>query len=86
MQLRHYKTLGLDYLLARTNALAGRLTGDDRARGWSVHYLRDDDSIRAQFQEQLTQAESVPSPRVTKPNKKPKRKRWWRRLSSELWR
>ncbi len=86
MQLRHYKTLGLDYLLARTHALAGRLTGDDRARGWSVHYLRDDDSIRAQFQEQLIQAEPVPSPRVTQPNKKPKRKPWWRRLSSALWR
>jgi hypothetical protein len=78
MQLRHYKTLGLDYVLARAHALAGRITGDDLARGWSVHYLRDDDSIRAHFQEQLAQAKPVPSPLVTKPKKKP----WWRRLTS----
>jgi glycosyltransferase involved in cell wall biosynthesis len=84
MQLRHYKSLGLDYVLARTHALAGRITGGDLARGWSVHYLRDDDSIRAHFQAQLTQAEPVPSPRVTKPNKKPDKKPWWRRLTSNL--
>jgi len=82
MQLRHYKTLGLDYLLARTHTLAGRLTGDDLARGWSAHYLRDDDSIRAQFQEQLAQAEPVPSPSRVKRKKEPKKKPWWRRLTS----
>jgi hypothetical protein len=81
MQLRHYKNLGLEYLIARTHALAGRLTGDDRARGWSVHYLRDDDSIRAHFQEQLSQAEPVPSPPGTTPDKKTKKKPWWRRLT-----
>lgn len=83
MQLRHYKTLGLAYLLARTHALAGRLTGDDRARGWSIHYLRDDDSIRAHFQEQLAQAKPVCSPSGIQPNNRPKRKRWWRRLASK---
>lgn len=80
MQLRHYKTLGLDYLLARSHALAGRLTNDDRARGWSIHYLRDDDSIRAHFQEQLTQAKPVPSPSGRKPPNEPERKSRWRRL------
>jgi hypothetical protein len=84
IQLRHFKTLGLDYLLARTHALAGRLTGDDLARGWSAHYLRDDDSIRAEFEKQLSQAEPVPSPPVAKPKKKPKKKPWWRRLTSNL--
>jgi hypothetical protein len=82
MQLRHFKTLGLDYLLARTHALAGRVTGDDVVRGWSVHYLRDDDSIRAEFEKQLSQAEPVPSPPVAKPKKKPKKRPWWRRLTS----
>jgi len=84
MQLRHYKTLGLDYLLARTHALAVRLTGVDHARGWGAHYLRDDDSIRAQFQEQLARAEPVPSPQGTRPNKRPKKKPWWRRLRAML--
>jgi glycosyltransferase involved in cell wall biosynthesis len=82
MQLRHFKTLGLDYFLARTHALATRINADDRARGWSAHYLRDDDSLRAQFQEQLTKAEPVPSPPVAKPKKEPKKKWWWRRLTS----
>jgi glycosyltransferase involved in cell wall biosynthesis len=80
MQLRHYKTLGLDYVLARSHALAGRLTNEDRARNWSTHYLRDDDSIRAHFQEQLTQAAPVPSPPMLKPKDRPKKKPWWRRL------
>ena len=84
MQLRHYKSLGLDYLLARSHALAGRVTEDDRARGWSVHYLRDDDSIRAHFQEQLTQAEPVPSPVGIEPNRKPNKKPWWKRLTSSV--
>ena len=80
VQLRHYKNLGLEYLLARTHALAGRLTGDDLARGWSAHYLRDDASIRAHFQEQLAQAEPVPSPSPTEPSRKSnKKKPWWRR-------
>ncbi len=62
MQLRHYKALGLDYVLARSRALATRLTDHDRARGWSTHYLRDEDSIRAAFHVQLTQAEPVLAP------------------------
>ncbi len=82
MQLRHYKTLGVEYLLARSHALATRLTNDDRARGWSIHYLRDDDSIRAQFQAQLARAEDLPLPPQTKSNRKPDKARWWRRLSS----
>ncbi|MGZ4985360.1 MAG: glycosyltransferase family 2 protein [Chthoniobacterales bacterium] len=81
MQLRHYKNLGLDYLLARNHALAGRLTDDDRARGWSTHYLRDDASIRAHFHEQLAQAKPVPLPKATKPDKMPKKKSWWQHLS-----
>lgn len=86
IQLRHFKTLGLEYLLARTHALATRVNADDLARGWSAHYLRDDDSIRAEFEKQLSQAEPVPSPPVAKPKKKPKKKKpWWRRLSSNLW-
>ncbi len=85
IQLRHFKNLGLDYVLARTHALATRLTGDDLVRGWSAHYLRDNDSIRAQFEKQLSQAEPVPLPPVAKPKKKPeKKKSWWRRLTSRL--
>jgi hypothetical protein len=84
IQLRHFKSLGLDYVLARTHALAGRLTGEDLARGWSAHYLRDDHSIRAQFQEQLTLVEPVPAPPLTKPTQKPQRKPWWRRLGSNV--
>ena len=84
IQLRHFKNLGLDYLLARTHALAGRLTSDDLARGWSTHYLRDDDFIRAEFQKQLALAQPVPPPRVPKPKKEPKKKSWWRRLISKL--
>jgi hypothetical protein len=84
MQLRHYKNLGLDHLLARTHALAGRLTSDDLARGWSAHYLRDDDFIRTQFQEQLSQAVPVRLPSRSKPKKKPKKKSWWRRLTSKF--
>lgn len=85
MQLRHFKTLGLDYVLARTHALAGRVNDDDLARGWSAHYLRDDDSIRAEFQRQLAEAQPVPSPSRTKLKKKPeKKKSWWRRLVSKF--
>ncbi len=82
MQLRHYKNLGLEYLLALTHALATRVNEDDRARGWSGHYLRDDDSIRAHFQEQLRQAAPVLSPPLSKPSTKPIRQPWWRRLTS----
>ncbi len=83
MQLRHYKNLGLDYLLARSHALATRLTNEDRERGWSTHYLRDDDSIRAHFRDQLAQAEVVPTPPLkAKSKKKPQKASWWRRLSS----
>ena len=78
LQLRHCKALGLDYLLARTHTLADRLTNDDRARGWSTHYLRDDDTIRAQFQKQLAEAAPVPSPPVMKVAKEPNKKSWWR--------
>jgi glycosyltransferase involved in cell wall biosynthesis len=84
MQLRHYKNLGLDYLLARMHALAGRVAASDTARGWSGQYLRDDDSIRTHFQAQLTQAEPVPLPRVAKQTKIPNKKPWWRRLISKL--
>ena len=81
MQLRHYKSLGLDYVLARTHALAGRLNEEDRARGWSAHYLRDDDSIRAHFEKQLAQAEPIPAPPPLPKEKKKKapKKRWWQR-------
>lgn len=84
LQLRHYKTLGLDYLLTRAHALARRLTGNDLARGWGVHNLRDDNSIRAHFQELLSRAQSVPSPSVTKQSNKPNKKPWWRRLTSSV--
>jgi glycosyltransferase involved in cell wall biosynthesis len=83
LQLRHYKNLGLEYVLARTHDLAGRVNSDDLARGWSAHYLRDDDSIRAHFQEQLDQAETVPSPQGAQPENEPRRKSWWRRLRSK---
>jgi glycosyltransferase involved in cell wall biosynthesis len=79
-QLRHYKSLGLDYLLARNHALASRLTEEDRARGWSGHYLNDDASIRAQFIKKLAQAETIPSPpRLPKAPKRSEKKHWWRR-------
>jgi glycosyltransferase involved in cell wall biosynthesis len=77
MQLRHYKNLGLDYVLARCHELASRITPRDTARGWSGQYLRDDDSIRAHFQKQLASAEVVPSPRVDPPARKSLRQRLW---------
>jgi glycosyltransferase involved in cell wall biosynthesis len=79
MQLRHYKNLGLDYLLARTHALAGRLTDEDRARNWSGHYLRDDELIRAHFQEQLCKAGPVPSPTGDEQKATRRGGSWWRR-------
>jgi glycosyltransferase involved in cell wall biosynthesis len=83
VQLRHYKNLGLDYLLARTHALATRVNSDDLARGWSAHYLRDDDAIRAEFQAELAKAGPVPLPPRTKPKRIPEKKRWWRRLTAK---
>lgn len=62
VQLRHYKALGLDYLLARSHALAGRLTQEDQARGWCGHYLNEDGLIAAQFLKQIAQAKEVPLP------------------------
>ncbi len=82
MQLRHYKNLGFDYLLARMHALAGRVSASDNARGWSGQYLREDDSIRTHFQKQLMQAETIPLPHVAKPANPPNKKRWWQRLTA----
>lgn len=82
IQLRHYKSLGLNYLLRRTHALATRVMKDDYAQGWSSHYLRDDDSIRKDFEERLAAAESIPAPPRLPKIKKAKEKktrRWWQR-------
>lgn len=78
-QLRHYKSLGLDYLLARSHALAGRLTNDDLTRGWCGHYLNDDESIRAHFLNKLKQAEEITAPRLLKKaEKRTEKKPWWK--------
>ena len=82
MQLRHYKNLGLDYVLARTHALATRLTNDDVARNWSLHYLRDDDSLRATFFEKLARAVEIPAPPTLKRNESPAKRFWWSKLVS----
>ena len=64
MQLRHYKALGLDYVVARSHALASRFSSEDLGRGWGLHNVRDEDTIRAQFQEQLSAAHFVPPPKT----------------------
>ncbi|HKQ37758.1 MAG TPA: glycosyltransferase family 2 protein [Verrucomicrobiae bacterium] len=66
MQLRHYKALGLDYILTRSHALAGRFSEEDLARGWGLHNIRDDEAIRVQFQEQLDAARFVAPPKPAK--------------------
>ena len=82
VQLRHYKSLGLEYVLRRTKALASRVSEEDRALGWAAHYFRDEDTIRADFQRQLAQAEPIPAPSpVATPRKEAQRKRWWQRRS-----
>jgi len=80
LQLRHFKSLGLDYVLERNHALGGRLNQEDRARGWSTHYSRHDDSIRAEFLQQLAHAEPVSSPpRLPKRSQELPGKSWWQR-------
>jgi hypothetical protein len=59
VMLLHYKHLGLDYLIPRSNALRGRRTEFERARGWSLHYSRTADEIRQDFEEMLRNAEDL---------------------------
>lgn len=80
VQLRHYKSLGLEYVQRRTKALGSRVTDEDRSLGWGAHYFRDEDTIRADFQRQLTEAKPIPTPSaVETPRKEAQRKRWWQR-------
>lgn len=42
VKLLHYKCLGLEYFVARSNQLRGRLREMDLARRWGNQYVRDD--------------------------------------------
>ena len=59
VKLLHYKQLGLDYLIARSNELRGRSTAFDREQGWSLHYERPAEDIRAHFDQMLSEAMDI---------------------------
>jgi hypothetical protein len=60
-KLLHYKALGLDYLLDRTQQLRARKTSFDLERGWGVHDLRPVDEIQLGFDQTLHGAQDISS-------------------------
>jgi hypothetical protein len=59
VMLLHYKQLGLEYLLWRSQALKDRTTALDRERGWGAHYYRPADQIGLEFEMMFRSAEYV---------------------------
>jgi|CZKQ01.1.fsa_nt_gi hypothetical protein len=59
VKLLHYKQLGLDYLLWRSNELRGRKTEYDRERGWGIHDYRSADEIERDFKTVLGDAQDI---------------------------
>jgi hypothetical protein len=59
VKLLHYKALGFDYLLDRTQQLRARKTSFDLERGWGVHDLRSADEIRLGFEQTLHGAQDI---------------------------
>ena len=59
LRLFHYKHLGLDYVLQRTAALKTGLLAADVARGYGVHWLREQQAIAADFERLLAGSRTV---------------------------
>jgi glycosyltransferase involved in cell wall biosynthesis len=59
VKLLHYKQLGLDYLLRRSNELRHRKTEYDRERGWGFHDFRSADEIERGFKTVLGNAQDI---------------------------
>jgi hypothetical protein len=59
VKLLHYKQLGLDYVLWRSNELQRRQTDYDRERGWSLHNYRSADEIERDFKTLLGDAQDI---------------------------
>jgi glycosyltransferase involved in cell wall biosynthesis len=59
VKLLHYKQLGLDYLLWRSNELRQRKTEYDRERGWGIHDYRSADEIARDFKTVLGDAQDI---------------------------
>lgn len=59
VMLLHYKHLGLEYLLWRSQALKDRTTALDRERGWGAHYYRPADQIGLEFEMMFRSADYV---------------------------
>jgi hypothetical protein len=59
VKLLHYKQLGLDYLLWRSNELRGRKTEYDRERGWGIHDYGSADEIERDFKTVLGDAQDI---------------------------
>ena len=59
VKLLHYKQLGLDYLLLRSNELQHRKTEYDRERGWGLHDYRSAGEIERDFKTILGEAQDI---------------------------
>jgi glycosyltransferase involved in cell wall biosynthesis len=59
VKLLHYKQLGLDYVLWRSNELQHRQTEYDRERGWSLHNCRSAGEIERDFTALLGKARDI---------------------------
>lgn len=59
VKLLHYKALGFDYLLDRTQQLRERKTSFDLERGWGLHDHRPAEDVRLGFDEMLQAAKDI---------------------------
>jgi glycosyltransferase involved in cell wall biosynthesis len=59
VKILHYKYLGLDYLMTRSEALRTRKTDYDRERGWGAHDQRSLAEFEKHFNELLREAEDI---------------------------
>jgi glycosyl transferase family 2 len=59
IKLLHYKALGFNYLLDRTQQLGKRKTSFDLERGWGLHDQRPADDIRLGFDQMLKEAMDI---------------------------
>lgn len=59
LKLLHYKSLGLDYVMARRRQLAERLSDVNKHYGWGVHNEQDEALQRQRFSELQREAEEI---------------------------
>lgn len=59
VKILHYKYLGLDYVISRSEDLRSRKTAFDRERGWGAHDYRSRAEFKLHFEELLSQAEDI---------------------------